>query len=374
MPRISVAYNFQGEMLASQPWVLSQIENINNNNVGVNNVFVVNTLELSELNNYVQTLNAFQGNLLIVKDGSAKGVYVFIDNSKNYQKLISEADVDLSVVTEQIEQNTKDISQIVEKTNIGGELKYKIKASVLPQIAITKVYHIDADKQEYKTYSIEQLFSAAITENSAQTGDVVVIYASKQQNTQYAGNYIITNTLTDISQITSNDYIKLYTGNGSVVSVNGIAPVNGNIILSVSDLNDIEISKDSDNNVTQIKIHQKSLALKDNVDSIFEKHAVAIQRAVQMIEQQIPLINGKNGVTIQKQYEDDGMTVKQQMVTIQIVGRVLMIWDQNGKMIIPQMLYDKTKGITTLSAKYGKTELDEDWTILKTSTISIENE
>ena len=93
-----------------------------------------------------------------------------------------------------------------------------------------------------------------------------------------------------------------------------------------------------------------------------------------MMEQQIPLINGKNGVTIQKQYEDDGLTVKQQMVTIQVVGRVLMIWDQKGKMIIPQMLYDKTKGITTLSAKYGKTELDEDWTVLKTSTISIENE
>ena len=86
-----------------------------------------------------------------------------------------------------------------------------------------------------------------------------------------------------------------------------------------------------------------------------------------MLQVTIPLINGSNGVTIQKTYQQD--ILKQQVVNVVIEGRVIMVWDANGKMILPQMSYKN--GNTTLSAKYGKTVLDASWTVLKTSNIKV---
>ena len=405
MPRIATITNFDGQIMASQPWVMQQIKNIT---AGTTNVFVKDTLNVQQLQYYMASINGVTGNIVIIENGTAKGSYIFTNDDGAYKAIGSGS---LSGQTEQIIKGLfdrvttvqTDIGSILDKTIQGNSIDYKIKSSVLPQLAITRVYTINANQEQFLTFGVRQLMSAALGSNSAQTGDLVIITSQTIDRTDVSGNYVITRTLSDPAQITESDYVKMYVSAGTVVTVNHKAPTGGNVQLSITDIDGVQVQS-IESVINEIKIKDVSLAFKSSVDLLDQRTGIlqnfkettqekllqiddiakdidliqrqqttniqAIQRAVQLVQTTVTLVDGQSGVTVTKQFAQDGQTVKSTTVNVVITGRVLQVWDENNKMIIPDITYSTGNGKTTLIAKYTKT-VDRSWTILRTQPIVV---
>ena len=416
MPRIANLTNFDGDVIATQPWVLEQLTNIE---AGSTSIFISNYCDTENLNTYVGSLEGpVKGNVMIIKDGTAKGSYIFTDNERSFEKLV----FDDSVITSSLNQNTTDINTIKTNFNkIVNEVEtgvFVIKPSALPALAINESYTINASSENYKELGVLDLIKQAVGGSSVQRGDLIIITATDQARAEaVAGNYIIIDDIEDPDSLTTDNYLKLYSGTGTVVSVNGVGPVNGDITLGFSNLDDTNITYNESvgeepPTIQSISIKETEIALKSSVDEILEligtgfsseytiKDAIdqalessgandrisiledslnlvesqinnniaAINKAVQLVETTFQLIDGISGVQISSVTDGTG-TYK--LVTITTTGHVLQVWDDNGKVVLPDITYTED-GNVSLTARYNSDTIkDTKWVVLRTVPIEV---
>ena len=124
------------------------------------------------------------------------------------------------------------IASILDITSVAdGQDTYKIKSSVLPDLALTDVIVIEATSEDD---TVSGLINANIPENGVQEGDVFVITATDGAiASKIAGSYIITQGVANGGDV-EGKFVKLYTQEGHVTSVGGAAPVGGAVSLKVS--------------------------------------------------------------------------------------------------------------------------------------------
>ena len=408
MPRISNLTNFDGEVIATQPWVLSKLQSYTpgGGGGGTNSAFVKDTCNTEDLASYMASLSASTGDIVVIQAGTAKGNYIFVNSNGAYVKLIDETSTsgDLTELSTRVSGVEADITAIVNK--VDGS--YKIKTSVLPDIAITRVYTVNASSASNINKTINALLAAALGENTAQTGDMIIITAETQERAeQVAGNYIITNDVEEPGDISNNDYVKMYAGTGSVISVNGVAPVAGNVQLSIENLDDFTITYtevEGVKKVNTISVKNVEIAKKSDLTPITEKiseieqdisefnsvqddindinnqitlvkqqqtnNIAAINKAVELYETTVRIENGEAGVTVDTTLAQDGVTVISKRVTVITSGRILQVWDAGGKTIVPDITYSGS--VTMLTATYNKSTIDTQWTMLRSLPIQVE--
>lgn len=148
----------------------------------------------------------------------------------------------------------------------------KVDTSLIPPLAISQTYTIVDDGTSSKL----DLIKNAITEAGVERGDIVIITAKAEGTVERAnevcGTVIFTKDVADKSTIAASDFAAIYVPGGSVTSVNGVAPVNGEVTLNLTNLGL------SENNVTAIKkltevdgsvaYDSKALATKESVDTL----------------------------------------------------------------------------------------------------------
>lgn len=123
----------------------------------------------------------------------------------------------------------------------------KVDTSLIPPLAISQTYTIVDDGTSSKL----DLIKSAITEAGVERGDIVIITAKAggtvERANEVCGTVIFTKDVANKSAIVATDFAAVYVPGGSVTSVNGVAPVNGNVTLALTNLG---LSAD---NVTAIK-------------------------------------------------------------------------------------------------------------------------
>lgn len=148
----------------------------------------------------------------------------------------------------------------------------KVDTSLIPPLAISQTYTIVDDGTSSKL----DLIKNAITEAGVERGDIVIITAKAggtvERANEVCGTVIFTKDVADKSTIANTDFAAIYVPGGSVTSVNGVAPVNGEVTLALTDLGL------SAGNVTAIKkltevdgsvaYDSKALATKESVDTL----------------------------------------------------------------------------------------------------------
>lgn len=148
----------------------------------------------------------------------------------------------------------------------------KVDTSLIPPLAISQTYTIVDDGTSSKL----DLIKNAITEAGVERGDIVIITAKAggtvERANEVCGTVIFTKDVADKSTIAATDFAAIYVPGGSVTSVNGVAPVNGEVTLALTDLGL------SAGNVTAIKkltevdgsvaYDSKALATKESVDTL----------------------------------------------------------------------------------------------------------
>lgn len=148
----------------------------------------------------------------------------------------------------------------------------KVDTSLIPPLAISQTYTIVDDGTSSKL----DLIKSAITEAGVERGDIVIITAKAggtvERANEVCGTVIFTKDVADKSTIAATDFAAIYVPGGSVTSVNGVAPVNGEVTLALTDLGL------SAGNVTAIKkltevdgsvaYDSKALATKESVDTL----------------------------------------------------------------------------------------------------------
>ena len=148
----------------------------------------------------------------------------------------------------------------------------KVDTSLIPPLAISQTY-VTADNGSSTKLD---LIKSAITAAGVERGDIVIITAKAGETVErtnaVCGTVIFTKDVADKSTIVEGDFAAVYVPGGSVTSVNGKAPVNGEVTLALTDLGL------SDGNVTAIKkltevddsvaYDSTVLATKDSVDTL----------------------------------------------------------------------------------------------------------
>ena len=148
----------------------------------------------------------------------------------------------------------------------------KVDTSLIPPLAISQTYTVVDDGTSTKL----DLIKSAITEAGVERGDIVIITAKAggtvERANEVCGTVIFTKDVADKSTIANTDFAAVYVPGGSVTSVNGVAPVNGEVTLALTDLGL------SAGNVTAIKkltevdgsvaYDSTVLATKDSVDTL----------------------------------------------------------------------------------------------------------
>lgn len=148
----------------------------------------------------------------------------------------------------------------------------KVDTSLIPPLAISQTYVITDDGTSSKL----DLIKRAITATGVERGDIVIITAATGGTVERAnavcGTVIFTKDVANKLTIVEGDFAAVYVPGGSVTSVNGQTPVNGNITLELTDLGL------SAGNVTTIKkltevdgsvaYASKVLATKESVDTL----------------------------------------------------------------------------------------------------------
>lgn len=183
MPRINNAKNFAGVKYATQNFVQGLVDALN----------LSSTTEIEKLQNLVK----IDGN------GTVDGIGAAFNSI-----------VDITAVE-------------------GGQDTYKIKASVLPDLAITRTITFDMTEDVNIEEGLDHAIAQAIGDESVQEGDVVILTSSLPDHAEaFAGAYIFTSDA-DRDNV-AGKYSKIYVQNGQVTSVGGATPENGSVTLKVN--------------------------------------------------------------------------------------------------------------------------------------------
>lgn len=301
MPRINNAKNFAGQLYATQNWVLDQLgggSGVVNSFGGQNGDITISTdlvmtgkqlsinagtgvnqfLKFTEAGklpaldaSLLTGLNASQltsGTVpearLTVASTTAKGIVQLataeevtagtddtkaitsaglkVELDKKVSKVAGTADTLLAGDASGNIVRTTILKSLLESFNAAGKLVQvsvdgKIPNSLIPDLAITNVWTIDASAEGNTTKTVVELIQAAVTDKTElQSGDTIIITASDYERaTAVAGTYMFKETV-EVANITGDEYIKLYAPAGSVTTVNNVSPVGGNITLTLANI------------------------------------------------------------------------------------------------------------------------------------------
>ena len=198
----------------------------------------------------------------------------------------------------------------------------KVDTSLIPPLAISQTYTIVDDGTSSKL----DLIKSAITEAGVERGDIVIITAKAGETVERAnevcGTVIFTKDVADKSTIANTDFAAVYVPGGSVTSVNGVTPVNGNVTLELTNLGL------SAGNVTAIKkltevdgsvaYNSTPLATKDSVDTlagrvttaegeidILQAGATALSGRMDTVETNIATLSGTKCIKYVDNFDTD---------------------------------------------------------------------
>ena len=161
----------------------------------------------------------------------------------------------------------------------------------MPDLAITKVY-TRAVTNSNSTVLTE--IKAAIDTTGVQRGDVVILTSTDKTIAEaFAGSYIFTADVAAKANITTNDYVKMYTPEGTVTSVNNIAPVAGNVTVTWESFGAGLESITVNNGV--ISINSVAIASKDYVDGRFTSTSATLRQEISNAK--TAAISSANGYT-----------------------------------------------------------------------------
>ena len=198
----------------------------------------------------------------------------------------------------------------------------KVDTSLIPPLAISQTYTI----VDNGTSSKLDLIKSAITAAGVERGDIVIITAQAggtvERANEVCGTVIFTKDVANKSAIVDTDFAAVYVPGGSVTSVNGKAPVNGEVTLALTDLGL------SDGNVTAIKkltevggsvaYDSKALATKESVDTlagrvttaegeidILQAGATALSGRMDTVETNIATLSGTKYIKYVDNFDTD---------------------------------------------------------------------
>lgn len=198
----------------------------------------------------------------------------------------------------------------------------KVDTSLIPPLAISQTYTIVDDGTSSKL----DLIKNAITEAGVERGDIVIITAQAggtvERANEVCGTVIFTKDVADKSTIAASDFAPIYVPGGSVTSVNGVAPVNGEVTLALTDLGL------SAGNVTAIKkltevdgsvaYDSKALATKESVDTLagrvttaegeidtLQAGATALSGRMDTVETNIATLSGTKYIKYVENFDTD---------------------------------------------------------------------
>lgn len=116
-----------------------------------------------------------------------------------------------------------------------------VDPALMPPLAINETYTEEATNADSALTSLD-VIKRALTENTVETverGDIVIIYGADDITAENAeklcGTFIFTEEVA-ASAVTDASYKKIYTPAGGVQTINGIAPVDGNVSIDAGDI------------------------------------------------------------------------------------------------------------------------------------------
>ena len=116
-----------------------------------------------------------------------------------------------------------------------------VDPALMPPLAINETYTEEATNSDSTLTSLD-IIKRALTENTVENverGDIVIIYGADDITAENAeklcGTFIFTEEAA-ASAITEQSYKKIYTPAGGVQTINGIAPVDGNVAIDAGDI------------------------------------------------------------------------------------------------------------------------------------------
>ncbi len=252
----------------------------------------------------------------------------------------------------------------------------KLNPTLMPDLAITDVYTLAVTASNYTagTTTVNDLIISAITAAGVQKGDVVILTASdKTIADAVAGTYIFTADVAAKANITSANYVKMYAPDGTVVSVNSIAPVAGNVTINIADVGNVtgvtSFSAATVDSVTTISVNGVALAKQADVNAINAKQVQQLAEAT--ITLAGTTVSGMTASITETKDPSDNTTVINRTATVTVTGKVICVYDGDGKQIYPDTTYNKNTGITTLVADYGLETVDTSWDVTYTKLVTI---
>lgn len=273
---------------------------------------------------------------------------------------------------------------------VASNANYKIPDGVIPDLAITQVYTANATASTVSGNSTTDaatllaLIKDAVSAAGVQRGDVVIVTStSVAQAEAYAGSYIFTTDVANKNNIVAANFVKMYVPTGTIVTVNGKAGTNGAVTVNWKDIGNSSsngtvdnLEVDNDNKVKITKVGGSAIELAKDTDltntstSLSNAKTVlqaAVQKAVELVESEITLANGKvGGSTV----PGISSAISSGVVTMTVPGRAMCIYDGGGNMIYPSINY--TSGVSTLTADYGAvTPPDTTWIVTYTKAITV---
>lgn len=425
MPRINAAKNFAGVSYATSKQVTAEIQK------GYNYLTVDTAASTEAIITALASSQAVVGNIVLVNAGDAKGTYV-VTAASDYTatavaKLAADASVlsDITALTDAIKidgTGTTDgigqaIYSIVDRTVVAdGQDTFKIKPSVLPDLAITDVYTLAVTGSNYTagTTTVADLVKSAITAAGVQKGDVVILTASDAAIAEaVAGTYIFTADVPAKANITASDFVKMYVPAGTVKTINtSLTPdASGNVVINIADVGNVTgvtsfsyASGATSVNGTQLANESEITAINTVIgvesDPSESVEATGIFARLEAIEASIG--GGESGIAAQLAAEiaarsEDDVILKtavekaveiesisktlngyttgtkagaNQVVTINdlAAGLIVAVLNASGEQVYPTITY--SNGVATLVANYEDGDVDATWTIYKTKAIT----
>lgn len=119
----------------------------------------------------------------------------------------------------------------------------KVDPTLMPPLAISEIYTKSIANADITkgTTTVTDLIKLALGAANVQSGDVVILSAGSDLTVELAdefcGSFIYKENVEKAgSKVTVTDFAKIYVPGGSVTSVNGVAPINGSILIDASDI------------------------------------------------------------------------------------------------------------------------------------------
>lgn len=435
MARINSAKNFAGVSYATTKQVTAEIQK------GYNYLTVDTAASTEAIITALASEQAVVGNIVLVNAGDAKGTYV-VTATTGYvatavAKLAADAAVlsDISALTNAIKidgTGTTDgigqaIYSIVDRTVVDdGQDTFKIKPSVLPDLAITDVYTLAVTSSNYTDgiTTVADLVKDAITATGVQKGDVVILTASDAAIAEaVAGTYIFTVDVAAKENITSSDFVKMYVPAGTVKTINtSLTPdASGNVVINIADVGNVSgvtsfsyVSGATSVNGTQLANESEVAAINTTIGvesapaqgtegqegyvpavtatGIFARleaieasigggetgiaEQLAAEKAARSQDDVILKTAVEKAVEIESVsktlngYTNGSKAEANQVVTINDLdaGLIVAVLNASGEQVYPTITY--SNGVATLVANYEDGDVDATWTIYKTKAIT----